>query len=106
MSTNRSASNSTATSATTFVAENVVADGLERVRLHHRHVLVRRGVEDDARAVAIEDLAHLLAVADVGDHGHARREVALVRQLALDLEERRLGLVDEDQPRRARPVPT
>ena len=60
-------------------------------------------MEDDARAVPVEDLAQLLAVADVGDHRHARREVALVRQLALDLVERRLGLVDEDQPRRARP---
>ena len=59
-------------------------------------------MEDDARPVALEDLAHLLAVADVCDHGHARREASLVDELALDLEERRLGLVDEDQPLRAR----
>ena len=66
-------------------------------------MLVRGRVEDDARPVALEDLAQPLAIADVGDHGHARREAAVVDELALDLEERRLRLVDEDQPRCARP---
>ena len=66
-------------------------------------MLVRGGVEDDLRAVALEDLAHLRAVAAVGEHRDRRREVALVDELALDLEERRLALVDEHEPRRAEP---
>ncbi len=46
--------------------QHVVARRLERVRLHHRHVLVRGRVEDDLRPVPLEDLAQLVAVADVG----------------------------------------
>ena len=51
------------------------------------------------RAVALEDLAHLRArcctSASTGTHG---REAALVDELALDLEEGGLGVVDEDEP--------
>ena len=38
-------------------AERVVGDGLERVELHHRHVLVGRRVEDDLRALGLEHAA-------------------------------------------------
>ena len=100
MSTNRSAPNSTATSATAACREHVVPHGLERVRLHQRHVLVRRGVEDDLGPVALEDLPQLRAVAAVGEHRHARGELALVDELALDLEERR-----SRRSRRARAAP-
>ena len=78
--------------------ERVVAHRLERVRLHQRHVLVRGGVEDDRGPVALEDAPHLGAVLDVADHRHDGREVALVDQLPLDLEQRRLRVVDDDQP--------
>jgi hypothetical protein len=81
-------------------AEDVVRDRLERVRLHQRHVLVRGRVEDDVGPVALEDLAQPPLVAHVGEHGHARAEAALVHELALDLEERALGLVDEHDPLR------
>ena len=54
-------------------AERVVADRLDRVGLHHRDVLVRRRMEDDARPVLVEDLAHLDAVLDVGDDRRRRR---------------------------------
>ena len=63
-------------------------------------MLVRGGVEDDARLVALEDLAHLGAVAAVSEHRRDRREVALAHELALDVEERRLRVLDEHQPRR------
>ena len=43
-------------------------------------------------------MAHLRAVADVGEHRDARREAALGDELTLDLEQRGLALVDEDQP--------
>ncbi len=81
-------------------AEHVVAHRLERVRLDQRHVLVRRGVEDDRGAVALEDLTHPVAIADVGEYGHARGELALVDELALDVEEGAFALVDEDDPLR------
>ena len=80
--------------------ERVVADRLERVGLQEGDVLVRSGVEDDARLVALEDLAHLGAVAAVPEHGRDRREVALAHELALDVEERSLRVLDEHEPRR------
>ena len=89
-------------------AERVVAHRLERIRLHHRDVLVRRRVEDDTRAVLVEDLAHLDAVLHVADDRGGGVKPALVDELALDLEQRRLSVVDEDDPRRpdARDLPT
>ena len=102
-STKRSASNSTATSATTRVASDVVAHGLDRVRLHQRHVLVRRGVEDDRGLVALEDLAassaRLPTSASTAAHGG---EAALVaRARARSRTARVSALLDEDEPRRA-----
>ena len=82
-------------------AERVVAHRLERVRLHHRHVLVRRRVEDDARAVLVEHLPQLDRVLHVGDDGDRGAEAALADELALDLEQRRLGVVDEHELRRS-----
>ena len=80
----------------------VVAHRLDRVLLHQRHVLVGRGVEHDARAVLLEDLAHAHRVAAVGEHGRRAREVALLLELAPDLEERVLRVLHEDQPLAAR----
>ena len=82
--------------------ERVVAHGLDRVELHQPDVLVRRGVEDDGRAVLGEDLAHPLALLAVGEDGgeHRGMDVAVVLELALDAEEVVLGVVDEDQPPR------
>ena len=82
-------------------ADDVVPYRLEGMRLHQRHVLVRGGVEDDRGPVLLEDLApERLPVLDVDELRHRGREVALVDELALDVEQRRLGVVDEDQPRR------
>ncbi len=81
--------------------QRVVADGLHRVRLDEGHVLVRGGMEDDGRAVLLEDLSHLGRIAGVGEHRRRRVEAALVDELALDLEEPRLRVVDEDEPRGA-----
>ena len=83
--------------------ERVVAHGLDRVGLHEPDVLVGGGVEDDGRAVLGEDLAHPLALLAVGQHGGERRgmDVAVVLELALDLEEVVLGVVEQDEPRAA-----
>ena len=64
-------------------------------------MLVRGRVEHDLRPVALEDLAHLRAVAAVAENRRDRREVTLADELALDVEERRLGLFDEHDPGRA-----
>ena len=50
-------------------AEDVVLDGLAGVGLHHGHVLVGGAVEDDVRAVGVEDLADPPLVADVEGRG-------------------------------------
>ena len=63
-------------------------------------MLVRRGMEDDFGMVALEDRAHPHAVAAIREHGADRRVLALLEQLALDLEERRLALVDQHEPAR------
>ena len=77
--------------------ERVVAHRLDRVGLHQPDVLVGRGVEHDRRAVLGEDLAHALLFLAIRQHRgeHRARHVALVLQLALDLEEVVLGVVDE-----------
>ena len=58
-------------------------------------------MEDDRRAVLGEDLAHPLALLAVGEHGDGVEHVAVLHELALDLEEVVLGVVEQDQPARA-----
>ena len=77
--------------------DRVVADRLERVRLHQRHVLVGGGVEDDVGLEALHHLEHPVALLAVGEHRLDPAEVPLGGQLAVDLEEVVLGVVDEDQ---------
>ena len=96
--TKRSTSASIAASTRLRVAEDVVRHRLHRVRLEHRDVLVRGGVEDDLRDGGARRRAHPRAVAAIGEHRAHRRVLALVDELALDLEERRLALVDEHEP--------
>src|SRR6478672_681772 len=83
--------------------KHVVRHRLQRVRLEHADVLVRGRVEQNLRPVALEHLAHLGAVAAVCEHGDRGGEVSLVDELTLDLEERRLALVDQHDPRRTEP---
>ena len=82
--------------------ERVVAHRLDRVELHQPDVLVGGGVEDDRRAVLGEHLAHPLALLAVGEHRRERRrvDVAVVLELALDLEEVVLGVVERGSSRR------
>ena len=83
-------------------AEHVVLDRLDGVSLQHRHVLVRRGVEDHGRAGAPEDEGHVLPVLDLPEDRHDRRPLAdafLLQQaqLALDLVEAVLAVAEEVQ---------
>ena len=54
-------------------------------------------MEDDAGPVLVEDLTQLDGVAYVGDDGRRRPEPALADELALDLEEVGLGVVEEHE---------
>jgi hypothetical protein len=58
-------------------------------------------MKDHGRLVALEDAPHAPAVRHVGEHWDARGEVTLVDELTLDLEERRLALFDQHEPRGA-----
>ena len=81
--------------------DRVVADGLDRVGLHQADVLVGGGVEDDGRAVLGEHLAHPLVLLAVGEDGgeRGRVDVAVLEELALDLEEVVLGVVEQTSRR-------
>ena len=56
-------------------------------------------MEDDRRAVLDEHLPHALLLLAVGQHGDRVQRVAVLDQLALDLEQVVLGVVEQDQPR-------
>ena len=60
-------------------------------------VLVGGGVEHDLGPVLGEDLAHALFVLAVGQHGDREADVALADELALDLEQVRLAVVDQHE---------
>ena len=77
--------------------DRVVANGLERVHLHQADVLVGGGVKDDVRVEAAHDLEHAVRFLAVGKDRLAAGEVPLLGQLALDLEEVVLGVVEQDE---------
>jgi hypothetical protein len=83
--------------------KRVVAHGLDGVRLDQRHVLVRRCMEHDRGTVGLENLAHLGPVLHICQDRQSGRKPALVHELPFDLEERGLGVVDEDEARRSDP---
>ncbi len=83
--------------------ERVVPDGLGGIRLDERDVLVRGRVKHDCGPVLLEDLPHLRAVARVRQYRSGRMEAPLVHELAFDLEQPLLPVVDEDEPGRPDP---
>ena len=56
-------------------------------------------MEDDVRVEAAHHLEHAVRLLAVGEHRLAAREVPLLGQLALDLEEVVLGVVEQDEER-------
>ena len=82
-------------------AVGVVAHRLPRVGLlHQRHVLVRAGVEDDARPLAREHLVDQRRVLDVADDRCDRQLRERVGERHLDLVDRGLGDVEQHELRR------
>src|SRR5246127_53066 len=81
--------------------QGVVADRLDRIGLHHRDVLVGGSVEDDAGAVLGEHLAHPLLLLAVRQHRDRHPHVTLVLELAANLKQVVLGVIDEHELPRA-----
>lgn len=82
-------------------AEDVVLDALARVVLHHRHVLVRRGVEDIFRKEGFEYVLHPVSLGDRRHHGGAWHRREVMRHHPADVVLRSLRGVDQHKGRRA-----
>ena len=82
-------------------AEDVGLDALAPVALEDRHMLERRGMEHDVRLELVHQPHDALAVADIGDPAFDDGAGALRRQRLGDGIERRLGILDHQQPRGA-----
>ena len=78
-------------------AQHVVLDGLARVVLHHRHVLVGGGMEHDVRPVQGEDLVQSRFVRNVGDEGMNGHFAAQGAKFLLDQEQAVFGPLDHHQ---------
>lgn len=81
-------------------AEDVVLDALARVVLHHRNVLVRRGVEDIFRKEGFEYVLHPVSLGDRRHHGGAWHRREVMRHHPADVVLRSLGGVDQHHLRR------
>jgi hypothetical protein len=66
-------------------------------------VLVRRRVEDNVRAVLLEDRGCTLTALDVGEDRHRVREPEIVGERPRHRDERSLSLIDEDETADAAP---
>ena len=98
--TNRFAPKSTAMSATVRVTSVLLRTASSGFASISGTCLYAAAWKTTAGPVLLEDLAHLGRVPGVGEDGGGRVELALVHELALDLEETRLTVVHEHQPRR------
>ena len=78
-------------------ADNVVLDGLGDIVLHHRHMLVCRGVEDVLGAVFVEDFLHPGLVGDVGDDGGGVDFGPFLLDFQADVVQRGFGRVNQDE---------
>ena len=76
--------------------DDVVFHGLGGVCLHEGDVFMGGGVEDDLRACGLHDVEEPLGVVDIGDDGPHGDVGECAEQLAFEVEERVLGLFDED----------
>ena len=78
-------------------AQSVIGKGLRRLLLHHGHMLVGRGVEDDGRLEALEDSLDPLRVGDVGDEGGDVRTQPEIDQFLFDLKQQKFAPLDQQQ---------
>ena len=93
--TKRSTSCFRASSARLGGAEAVVLDGLAGLMLHHGHVLVGGGVEDDPGLVLREDLLHALGSVMSPTKGTMLTSMAEFDEFLFDLEDEGFGAVQQ-----------
>ena len=74
-------------------ALDVVLQGLARLGFHHRDVLMRRGVQHEARAMRREDRRHPGEVRDVTDERRDEGAVTGCDEFLLGLIEKHFALV-------------
>ncbi len=82
-------------------AAHVRPHGGRDVRLRQRDVLLRRGVEDDVGALRLEDARHRGLVGHVADDRAHLGRPETPTELLVDVEERRLGPLEEHDATRA-----
>ena len=70
------------------------------VRFHHRHVLVRGGVEDGFHRLPLHHLGQPVGLADIAERGHQLQPGILFAEFALDPEQIAFRLIERDQARR------
>ena len=78
-------------------AHDIVLDGLGDIVLHHRHMLVGRGVEDVLGAILVEDFLHPGLVGDVGNDGGGVDFGPFFLDFQADVVQRGFGRVDQDE---------
>ena len=76
---------------------DVILQGFAGLGLHHRHVLMRGGVEHEAGPMRGEDLGHPGEVRDVADDGRDEGAVARGDELLLGLVEEHFALVEQQE---------
>ena len=81
-------------------AENVGLDPLAPVRFEQRHVLERRGMEHEVRPKVAHQAQDARTVAHVGEPAFDPRTRRLGCQHFKDRMQRRLGILDHQEPRR------
>ena len=85
--------------------DGVVFDGIDRVRLHQRHVLERRRMDDDVGFVLDEHSLDAIGIRDIAQRLDqlAARAGHFAGQLAVNRAQRRLGALDKDELLRIKP---
>jgi len=81
-------------------AEDVVQDRLARRDFEEVDVFVRRGVEDELRPVAREEVVHPFGVANVPDHLDEGLPGGLLPQVEPQVHQAVLAVIEGDEPRR------
>ena len=84
-------------SASRNVLNGIVFHGLSRLRFHHGHVLVRRGMENGLRLISPENLLQSRLILNVRRQRDEQIAVTGVDQFLFDLEQLHLRLLHEEE---------
>ena len=84
-------------------AEHVVFHSLLGIFLHHRHMLMGRGVKDDLRRVLVKDLLQAIFVPNRSQHHLKQLVVVLLEQLVFNVKQTVFMKVQDNQLFRSKP---